>query len=111
MGILKDLRKHQWEQLCRRCGLCCHEKLVSANEVKYLLHVPCRYLDQETNLCRSYSTRFRKHQRCRKVNIWRAMFAAYLPEDCGYVHWAERRHIRFARRRKITYLSGENSRQ
>ncbi|MCK5156034.1 MAG: hypothetical protein KAQ69_06340 [Spirochaetales bacterium] len=104
MGFLKDLHSRNWEQVCTKCGLCCHEKTVSSRSVTYHLETPCVMLDPETNLCRVYDNRFREHPRCRSVNLFRAMFSTYLPQECAYVQWAKKHHMRFARDVEFFYI-------
>ena len=93
----------RWEALCLRCGLCCYEKTMESNRVIYHMDFPCRDLDEQTLTCRIYNTRFRENSDCRRMTILKAMCASYLPESCGYVQWARRYHIRFARRFPIMY--------
>ncbi len=88
----------RWEELCARCGLCCYEKTLETNRLMYHLDAPCRCLDEQTMTCRIYTERFRENRDCRKMTILKAMFASYLPDSCGYVQWARRHRIRFARR-------------
>jgi len=95
-----------WESLCKRCGLCCYSKTVEEDRVVYHMDMPCRDLDTDTSRCRIYETRFKDNPTCRKMTLLKAMLAPYLPPSCGYVEWAQRKGIRFARKLRIVYLHG-----
>ncbi|MGM0432708.1 MAG: hypothetical protein ACQEQU_08340 [Spirochaetota bacterium] len=92
-----------WEDRCRRCGVCCHEKTIRGNEVVYDLDSWCEFYDPQTKRCRVYSRRLVEQVRCRRITRFRAMFSSYLPPECGYVQWASSRHLRFAPHRRIRY--------
>lgn len=94
----------EWEELCSRCGLCCHEKVVGKDEL-VILSETCEFLDPETRLCKVYEDRFEKCPRCRKVNLARAMLAPYLPETCSYVLWARSHHLRLRKKRSMLFIS------
>ncbi len=94
----------KWEEMCERCGLCCHEKLIYDDEIVFDLSSACEYLDKETNLCTVYEDRFKVCKRCNKVNLFRAMFAPYLPLSCAYVRWAKEHHIRFAKEKPEVFV-------
>lgn len=70
------------EGLCRRCGLCCHEK-VRFGERVVITDIPCPYLDPETNACRVYSERLVRQPRCSTAAD--SVRANSLPDDCPYV--------------------------
>jgi len=108
MGFFKDLKKQEWEKICSQCGLCCHEKTVSSKTATYHLGTPCIMLDTDTNLCKVYNNRYKEHPRCQSVNLFKAMFASYLPPSCTYVQWAEKHHIRFVRKLEFIYISSED---
>jgi hypothetical protein len=77
------------EDLCRRCGACCHEKVVLGEEI-YLTDVPCRHLDPETNLCRIYRSRLDRNRRC--LSVAEGIARRAFPADCPYVrHLADYR--------------------
>ncbi|TFG64626.1 MAG: hypothetical protein E4H36_02480 [Spirochaetales bacterium] len=76
----------RWESLCRQCGVCCYEKRYTGIFSLYTdLSSPCRHLDTKTRHCKVYESRFRVCGDCRKMTIIHALFASYLPADCGYV--------------------------
>ncbi len=93
--------------MCFRCGLCCHEKTVSSRTATYHVNSPCIMLDIHTKTCKVYSNRFKENTRCQSVNLFKAMFASYLPRDCAYVKWAEKHHIRFVRKLDFVYISSD----
>ncbi len=85
-----------WESHCKKCGLCCHEKVIVDNTLVIDLDTYCEHYDVKTKTCKIYATRFIDSVRCKKVTLAKAMFAPYLPLTCGYVEWAKLKHIRFA---------------
>jgi len=70
------------EDLCRRCGKCCYEKLRIGDEV-VVTSVPCPYLDTRTNLCTVYAYRHRVNARC--LSVEEGIRAHAFPADCPYV--------------------------
>ena len=94
-----------WDHICARCGTCCHEKTISGPEVIYDMRAPCKYLDPDSRSCTVYPERLHKDVRCRRVGPLRAMTASYLPPTCAYVMWARRHHIRFALKKRFTFLT------
>lgn len=92
-----------WENMCLKCGLCCHEKVIIGDNVIYDLDSYCQHFDIKTKECKIYFERLEKESRCRRVNLFRAMFAPYLPESCAYVQWARKKHLRFAPKRHIHF--------
>ena len=86
-------RRERWESLCNRCGLCCYEKDYDKGRGIIVLSLPCRYLDEETNLCTVYDRRFKTCRECRKVTIFHALFSPFMPESCGYVRHYRRWRI------------------
>lgn len=96
-----------WEMKCNRCGLCCHEKIILGDTVLYDLDSHCEHYDPKSHSCTIYVERLRQYARCRRVSLFTAMFASYLPESCAYVQWARSKHIRFAQRRHMRFVRGE----
>lgn len=90
-----------WEEKCIRCGFCCHEKAVYGRNLVIDLDSWCEHFDPKTRQCTVYTERFIRNERCRKMTVWKAMFATYLPDNCAYVSWAKQNHLRFARHRFI----------
>lgn len=85
------LRRQRWEELCNRCGACCYEKRESGLFRLYTDYTsPCRFLDRKTKQCAVYEIRFTACDDCRKMTVFHALFAAYLPETCGYVRYYRR---------------------
>lgn len=78
----KPLSEAEHEALCRRCGLCCHEKVRFGDQV-VITDIPCQFLDPETKLCRVYPERFAKQPRCASAED--SLAANSLPGDCPYV--------------------------
>ncbi len=77
-----EMSEDALENLCRRCGRCCHVKFVIGDEV-FITAEPCPYLDVETNLCTVYERRHEANPNCLTVEegIARRVF----PADCPYV--------------------------
>ncbi|MFA7107630.1 MAG: hypothetical protein WC162_00640 [Sphaerochaetaceae bacterium] len=98
----------KWEAKCKRCGLCCYEKIITEEFLFIDLDSSCGFFDTKTNTCRVYSYRFKKQKRCRRVNIFRVIFSKALPKECGYVLWAKKRHIPI-RKKLITKLIHSSS--
>ena len=96
-----------WENTCKRCGLCCHEKIIHGRTVLYDLETHCEHYDPKTRECKIYLERLEEEARCKRISRFKAMFASYLPESCGYVQWAKSRHLRFAVRREIRFFRGD----
>lgn len=70
------------EHLCRRCGLCCHEKIRFGDQV-VITDVPCRFLDTTTARCTVYPERFQRQARCSSAAD--SVLANSLPGSCPYV--------------------------
>jgi len=70
------------EDLCRRCGKCCREK-IQLNGLLFATPVMCKYYDSETGLCTVYERRHEVNPQCldRQSAIERGVF----PADCPYV--------------------------
>lgn len=75
----------RWEAICRRCGLCCYERQMTAGGVRIDLSRPCIYLDTETHRCTVYRRRFRVADYCSKVTLLHALYGRRMPLTCGYV--------------------------
>jgi hypothetical protein len=73
----------QWENLCRRCGRCCFEKIQFEGEI-YYTDVPCKFLDPDTRLCTVYADRTRKQPGCVAITP-EIIGMGVLPADCPYV--------------------------
>lgn len=93
-----------WEQRCHRCGLCCHEKALYGHTLVVDLDSWCEFYDPKTKQCTVYAERFMHSVRCKKMTRFRAMFASYLPPSCGYVEWAQKKRLRFARPRFLRLI-------
>jgi len=70
------------EDLCRKCGLCCHAKVIVGDDV-FVLSEHCPYLDPATNLCTIYEHRHELNPQCLTVEQG-IRFRAF-PADCPYV--------------------------
>lgn len=77
---IDNYTKEQLENMCKRCGICCHEKMVINGRVHIFLNSPCEYLKEKE--CMVYEERFEKDIVCLKLE--EAIIAQILPENCGY---------------------------
>ncbi len=73
-----------WEDLCRRCGLCCFEKGIDGKGRIIETQVPCRHLDIHTRLCRVYEKRQKIESDCIKLTPEKIAELKWLPESCAY---------------------------
>lgn len=75
---------HQaWEKRCRRCGQCCYEKIEYRGKY-YLTDIPCKYLNQKTNLCQIYPNRCQLQEGCVALTA-EIVAMGVLPQQCAYV--------------------------
>ena len=95
------MRHEDWKDICSRCGLCCHEKVVLDDMVIIDLDKACEFYNEDEKSCKVYEDRFSYCDRCRKINARMAMFSPMLPPTCSYVKWAKDRGLRFAKRREL----------
>ncbi|MGD0584481.1 MAG: hypothetical protein ABSA86_01720 [Oryzomonas sp.] len=75
---------NQWDGLCKRCGLCCFEKLEDERGTIFYTQTPCRYLDVTTRLCKVFERRFEINPSCMKLTPELVSTLRWLPGDCGY---------------------------
>jgi|WetSurMetagenome_2_1015567.scaffolds.fasta_scaffold860933_1 uncharacterized protein len=75
----------RWDSICTRCGRCCYQKEWHGRKIVTDWSSPCRHLDESSRLCTVYTRRFRECGECRSMTIFHALFASYLPPECGYV--------------------------
>ena len=75
-------REAHSEELCRRCGRCCYEKL-SIEEVVVITDVPCQHYDEQTRSCRVYPERHSEEGRC--ITVAEGIEVGAFPADCPYV--------------------------
>ena len=77
-------RQSPWENLCKRCGLCCFEKIENERGTIYFTRTPCRYLDVVTRECKVYERRFLINPECVKLTPALVRKIRWLHDDCGY---------------------------
>ncbi len=74
------------EELCKRCGKCCCDKILINNTIYNFLNNPCKYLVKYENGKCSCSVYEKRHeltdQQC--LTIEDAIKMQILPADCGY---------------------------
>ena len=75
------------DEICRRCGRCCYEKIEFEGEV-YYTDVPCEKLDPVSRLCTVYENRHVARPGCTPLTP-RTIRKGILPGDCPYVEGIE----------------------
>jgi len=73
-----------WEESCKRCGLCCFEKSVDLKGRPVTTKTPCRHLDIISRECRVYHKRLDVGEGCIKLTPGVVAKADWLPKDCAY---------------------------
>lgn len=73
-----------WEDLCKRCGLCCFEKSVDSKGNFITTRTPCRHLDIINRECRVYHKRLEVGEGCVKLTPEMVASADWLPAECAY---------------------------
>ena len=71
------------EDLCRKCGRCCHMRMVMHGEVFVLPWSRCQHFDDRSNLCSIYKDRFEKRPEC--LTVEQGIQQRAYPQDCPYV--------------------------
>ena len=74
--------RREWEEKCKRCGLCCHDKELLADAL-VIYDTACKYLDPETKLCTVYDKRFEVAPWCTKLTPENVKKFKWLPGSCG----------------------------
>ena len=74
----------EWEGLCKRCGLCCFEKIEDECGTIFFTSIPCRYLDVTTRNCKIYNRRFEIYPECIQLTESLVKELNWLHDDCGY---------------------------
>ena len=86
---LEDLSKDEWELLCDGCGKCCLNKIDIRGKVCFT-NAKCRFLDENTCLCKIYHNRFEKVDDCRDIDLQTVLTEPeILPKTCAYKLLAE----------------------
>lgn len=86
---LKDLSKEEWELLCDGCGKCCLNKIEIRGKVCFT-NARCRFLDENSCLCKIYEHRFEKVDDCRDIDLQTVLTEPeILPKTCAYRLLAE----------------------
>ena len=90
---------NSWEDICRRCGLCCFEKSVDKSGRFTTTSIPCQHLDIVSRECRVYHKRLEVGEGCVKLTPQIVSQVDWLPESCAYCE-SPGRSIRDAKREK-----------
>lgn len=91
----------KWEDICKRCGLCCHERTVYPDALVIFRCAPCIHFEESTSLCTVYGERFKVCKDCSKMTLFKAMFDDSIPQSCAYAEWARQHHLRFAKEKPM----------
>lgn len=90
---LKDLSKEEWELLCDGCGKCCLNKIEILGKVCFT-NARCRFLDENSCLCKIYEHRFEKVDDCRDIDLQTVLTEPeILPKTCAYRLLAEGKNL------------------
>lgn len=74
----------KWDSYCRRCGLCCFEKIEDERGNIFYTQTPCRYLDVVSRRCKVFERRFEICPSCIKLAPELVRTLRWLPPSCGY---------------------------
>ena len=74
----------RWDSYCKRCGLCCFEKIEDERGNIFYTQTPCRYLDVVSRKCKIFERRFEIYTSCIKLTPELVRTLRWLPPDCGY---------------------------
>jgi hypothetical protein len=77
------MKEKQWENLCKKCGKCCHYKHKFGDYIIYDPELVCKYLNDD-NTCSVYDTR-QKVAGCMLLRD-AILQKDLLPASCGYIH-------------------------
>ena len=82
---LAEMTSAEFESLCDGCGKCCLHKLEDEDtgDVFYT-KVACRFLDQDTCKCQTYSNRQQQVSDCVVLKPETVKETYWLPETCAY---------------------------
>jgi len=104
LEMKNDKKRHlTWENLCKKCGLCCFEKIEDEQGTIFFTAIPCRYLDVVTRECRIYPRRFEIYPDCIKLTEDLVRKIPWLHDDCGYREALGVSKKRNPARRKVTH--------
>jgi uncharacterized protein len=89
--VSENISRKEWEAICKKCGKCCYEKVdLGAGLIRYT-DEPCEHLDTETNLCKVYDRRHEVEPDCLELTEHLIRTLHWMPEDCAYVQYFERK--------------------
>ncbi len=72
------------KDICRRCTICCYEKVIAEDGSVVYTDRPCGYLDLDSGLCIVYDFRTQAKEECVRITK-RVIELGALPEGCPYV--------------------------
>lgn len=74
----------KWDSYCKRCGMCCFEKIEDERGNIFYTQTPCRYLDVVSRRCKIFERRFEICSKCMQLTPELVRTLRWLPPDCGY---------------------------
>ena len=81
VGVCEAMGEIDWESRCRRCGLCCHDRVFVDGEY-YYPGTRCKFLALD-GTCTVYSYRFMVRPDCLKLTPEVVAGLDWLPVGCG----------------------------
>lgn len=87
LDYLKKCSVSQWEEICKRCGICCLKKIYDPTTgITGYTRLSCENLNTETGQCLKYQKRLRE-KNCAKVDLKLVLEAKEIPASCGYLEF------------------------
>ncbi|MCL5124438.1 MAG: hypothetical protein M1511_08080 [Deltaproteobacteria bacterium] len=82
-----QLTEDEWENICRKCGKCCYEKIdLGGGQIVYT-EEPCVYLDTITRMCKIYDKRHEIEPDCIKLTEDFIRRINWMPPGCAYIEY------------------------
>ena len=79
-----NIEEGDWEGRCKRCGLCCFDKIEDERGNIFYTQTPCRYFDVVSRECSIYDNRFEIEPTCIKLTPEVVPTLRWLHAECGY---------------------------
>ncbi len=81
---LQNMTPQQWDNVCKKCGVCCLDKTRYMGQVIFL-NLGCEHLNCKTKLCNVFKTRQSVNKAyCAKQTINTVLTGQMVPDSCGY---------------------------
>lgn len=79
---LEKLSPTEWDKICKRCGLCCLNKIDDAGHI-YYSNYTCQHFDLKSKCCNCYRQRL-KCANCEKLTLAHILEGRLMPDSCAY---------------------------